>query len=677
MSIYTKGLTHSTSIGGTGLNIIQVGQGSLLIGDGEGFKLNTLAAGAGASIVNGDGTITISATGTYVLPIASASVLGGIKVGQGLSIDSGSGVLSVGVATETQLGLVLVDRNAATSTFPVTYTKYGLLRQPYGPAGTALVQVGERPFDNVSTFKFRSDGGTYLGFNVSRQAYIGNKRLVDFQIDGASVFHIENNGAIFMGTPDRQFTPSTSFLIYGNLNLYCDPGFGDMFQLLDADNGTVTSFQSTNNDYLWLSSDTYPNHTVPLMGPDPPTQWVSYNDNVGGTLYTGRLGVGGNNALGALKYDILRFDFDLLNISTLTIIPKLEITPTSIVFRGAVSFPDILTTNGDLLTRAAGVLTRVPATTDGSVLTLSGGLPVWDISAGGMKWKGTWNPLTCYSLNDVVIYNGKSYVRTTTVAYNDVVLADSPVMFWPMTDPSDSVTLEDISASGTHPLSIDSPSVTWGTVPAPTGCGTCAVFDNSEDAAVLITNNSSLEPLGDSPFTIEAWFYLDNGTGNGILGWSFGDGGSHRTVLSCNAHVFRVQYGFTIFTFGGSARAEGQWYYVVVTYDDVSGDLKLYVNNVFIGTEPGLTLDMIPSVLIVGGMHGKLSHVALYPTALTPTRINVHYQAAITDAQPPSTSSNWSAMDVDFAIHAPLVTGELPGPVLMADPLGQCIMVPT
>src|SRR5438874_1395305 len=94
MSLFTKpGLSHPTTIGGTGICIDQADPGTLFIGDGTGFNLTTLTSGAGVSIVNGPGTIQISATGTYALPIASASVLGGIKVGANLAID-GSGVLS-------------------------------------------------------------------------------------------------------------------------------------------------------------------------------------------------------------------------------------------------------------------------------------------------------------------------------------------------------------------------------------------------------------------------------------------------------------------------------------------------------------------------------------------------------------------------------------------------------
>ena len=56
----------------------------------SGSVLGGVKVGSGLSI---DGSGIISATYSYTLPIASATVLGGIKIGSGLSID-GSGVVT-------------------------------------------------------------------------------------------------------------------------------------------------------------------------------------------------------------------------------------------------------------------------------------------------------------------------------------------------------------------------------------------------------------------------------------------------------------------------------------------------------------------------------------------------------------------------------------------------------
>jgi len=56
-----SGITPVTN-GGTGLGTIPT-NGQLLIGNGDGYSLNTLFAGTGISIANGVGSISISSSG--------------------------------------------------------------------------------------------------------------------------------------------------------------------------------------------------------------------------------------------------------------------------------------------------------------------------------------------------------------------------------------------------------------------------------------------------------------------------------------------------------------------------------------------------------------------------------------------------------------------------------------
>jgi len=58
----TNALTAAN--GGTGIKGGTAPNGTLLIGNGSGYALNTLTAGSGVSIANGAGSITINATGT-------------------------------------------------------------------------------------------------------------------------------------------------------------------------------------------------------------------------------------------------------------------------------------------------------------------------------------------------------------------------------------------------------------------------------------------------------------------------------------------------------------------------------------------------------------------------------------------------------------------------------------
>jgi hypothetical protein len=69
--------------GGTGLGTIPT-NGQLLIGNGTGYSLNTLGTGAGISVVNGTGTITVANTG----------VLSNIA-GSGISVSSATGNVTI------------------------------------------------------------------------------------------------------------------------------------------------------------------------------------------------------------------------------------------------------------------------------------------------------------------------------------------------------------------------------------------------------------------------------------------------------------------------------------------------------------------------------------------------------------------------------------------------------
>ena len=78
ISINTSNALSVTS-GGTGLSQIPT-NGQLLIGTGTGYALHTLGYGAGISVVNGSGTITVANTG----------VLSNIA-GTGISVSSSTG----------------------------------------------------------------------------------------------------------------------------------------------------------------------------------------------------------------------------------------------------------------------------------------------------------------------------------------------------------------------------------------------------------------------------------------------------------------------------------------------------------------------------------------------------------------------------------------------------------
>ncbi len=120
-----------TTINGKIDTVVASGGGSSVVRQrvGNDVTLNDLLAGANITITdNGVGGLVIAATGGTV-PIASATVLGGIKVGSGLAID-GSGVLSATAGSTTLTGDItgsgtgsIATTLASTGVTAGTYTK--------------------------------------------------------------------------------------------------------------------------------------------------------------------------------------------------------------------------------------------------------------------------------------------------------------------------------------------------------------------------------------------------------------------------------------------------------------------------------------------------------------------------------------------------------------------------
>jgi hypothetical protein len=126
-----SGLTTPLSVpqGGTGLATAP-SNGRLLIGNGTNYTLSNLTAGAGVSITNGSGSITIESTGVTVYPGA------GIPVSTGTSWGTSYGT------TGTGTDVVLVDSPGLT----------GIPTAPTATPGTSSVQIATTAFVAAAAF---------------------------------------------------------------------------------------------------------------------------------------------------------------------------------------------------------------------------------------------------------------------------------------------------------------------------------------------------------------------------------------------------------------------------------------------------------------------------------------------------------------------------------------------
>lgn len=140
---------------------IWVGSGTSGGGGGGGYTLPIATAtvlggvkvGSGLSIDPITGVLT-SSGGGYTLPIASASTLGGIRIGSGLTVDPATGIVTAtgsGGGSVTSVTSANADISVATSTTtPVLTLNSGLaanqIVKRYGNGGVALNSFG----DNIS-----------------------------------------------------------------------------------------------------------------------------------------------------------------------------------------------------------------------------------------------------------------------------------------------------------------------------------------------------------------------------------------------------------------------------------------------------------------------------------------------------------------------------------------------
>lgn len=111
----------------------------------------------------------------YVLPVATASTLGGVKVGYGVSVDPSTGVLSVTLQTATlptasaDLVDVVLQYVGATDTYTNGYF-YKCVSDGLDPATYSWVQTNVQPQYTLPTASESTLGGVKVGSNLSIDA---------------------------------------------------------------------------------------------------------------------------------------------------------------------------------------------------------------------------------------------------------------------------------------------------------------------------------------------------------------------------------------------------------------------------------------------------------------------------------------------------------------------------
>lgn len=170
-------------------------------------------AGNITAYIKGDGTNNL-----YTLPIATASVLGGIKIGTGLSIDSGTGIVSTTTSVVTlqdaydnstnpwitindTLGAVIIDRGLATDTSLLQIIGNDTTYVNFTTSGMDLDSTGRLTKDTYRFFnEYNGNETTYYSYDEATQTYTFNSGGTStYLIDGVKYNQPANTTTVTHG----------------------------------------------------------------------------------------------------------------------------------------------------------------------------------------------------------------------------------------------------------------------------------------------------------------------------------------------------------------------------------------------------------------------------------------------------------------------------------------------
>jgi acid phosphatase type 7 len=222
--------------------------------------------------------------------------------------------------------------------------------------------------------------------------------------------------------------------------------------------------------------------------------------------------------------------------------------------------------------------------------------------------------------------------------YATEVLSDSPRGYWRLGESSGTNAADQTGTNpGTYQFGVvlGAPGALFG------DANTAGRFDGSDDKVSMgDPANGSLD-FGTGDFTVEAWVKTTvNGeqavvskraTTAGTPLWQF-------TVTNDPGHDGEIRVnivaGTTLEVYGPAKRVDdGTWHHVVVVFDRDAG-LTIYVDGVSVFRPGAATADvsnagpfLVAKSTGYNHFKGDLDEVAVYPSALSPVRVQAHYAA--------------------------------------------------
>jgi hypothetical protein len=276
--------------------------------------------------------------------------------------------------------------------------------------------------------------------------------------------------------------------------------------------------------------------------------------------------------------------------------------------------------------------------------------------------------------------------------YEDIVLADSPVGYWRLNEPkkvqstSEIANLGNLGAAANGKVFGSPGSLESGAIGAITGDANPAMNFTGTDAHIDIPQ---LAGLNTPSYSVEAWVKLNaySGTASPLTSRQSVSGGEASGYM-LYAYPVSNQPRWEFWNGNGTGwgtanagAADGvlnKWTHLVATYDATTRQSLLYVDGrvsrgltnapQMLNRTTPLRIGAGSSELLFGQyfLNGAIDEVAIYPSALSPQRVQAHYEAA-TGAAPavsapgfafaPLGQTNWAPHPVYVSC---VVTGSLP-----------------